>query len=488
MSLCPGDEATATVAYYNTGTRGWVAGRLGEGAYLGTSNPSPGQDRPSLLGGDGTSGSPNTGWPRFNRLATQPAPYVGPGQVAWFQFRVRAPGTPGRYSLALRPLIEGAEWMEDYGVFWNVAVLNPDGTAPPITIGGLTFNVATTARADVYTETTITKSSASSLVAVIDGDITRIEADFGRTFTGRPVLFAFGSSASATGGNVTIAHVDPAEAMFLALNEGGFYATASGSIFLNWWDVGSSTPITVARHELTHKLLHQIAGSDARIPAWFNEGNARLEEFTVTGSAWWANLNHFTTASAGALSPSSLIPLTDLVSLRTWQARLAPQDWFQYYEAAEAARFVRQDVGVAGTVVILDLMRQGQTFDAAFQAVTGKTSDVFASSFPARLAATVAAYPGVSLTNDTKAGAGVGLTAYGFAPAASLSISITTNGYAQPVFMGATDAFGTYWNYVTVAKGWPLGAYTITVSDGVRTVTATTVLAAAAGSSIAPAP
>ena len=60
MSLCQGDSAVATVAYYNSGSRGWVSGRLGEVAYLGTSGPQPGQDQPSLLGGDGTNGSPAT--------------------------------------------------------------------------------------------------------------------------------------------------------------------------------------------------------------------------------------------------------------------------------------------------------------------------------------------------------------------------------------------------------------------------------------------
>ena len=139
MTLCPGAESIATVAYLNTGTRGWVLGRATETAYLGTWNPSPGQDRPSVLGGDGANGSPNTGWPRYNRLAVQPAGYVGPGQVAWFQFNVRAPGSPGRYSVHLRPLIEGATWMEDYGVFWNVTVVGPGGagaaTSPLVSRG-----------------------------------------------------------------------------------------------------------------------------------------------------------------------------------------------------------------------------------------------------------------------------------------------------------------------------------------------------------------
>jgi hypothetical protein len=110
------------VAYYNSGSQGWVSGRMGEVAYLGTWGPEPGQDRPSPLGGDGLFGSPNTGWPRYDRIAVQPTGYVGPGQIAWFQFTIQAPATPGVYRLYLRPLIEGATWLEDYGVFWVVTV------------------------------------------------------------------------------------------------------------------------------------------------------------------------------------------------------------------------------------------------------------------------------------------------------------------------------------------------------------------------------
>ncbi len=130
MRLCPRSQATATVAYNNSGSFGWLSGRMGQVAYLGTWEPTPGQDGPSPLGGDGTNATPTTAWPRYNRIAVQPAPYVGPGQVSWFQFLVQAPTTPGSYRLYLRPLIEGAQWMEDYGVFWLVTVLNPDGSVP----------------------------------------------------------------------------------------------------------------------------------------------------------------------------------------------------------------------------------------------------------------------------------------------------------------------------------------------------------------------
>ena len=118
------------VAYYNSGTAGWRRGVLGEAAYLGTWGPDPGQDRMSPLGGDGTVGSVATGWPRWNRIAQQPDVWVGPNQVAWFQFTIQAPQTPGYYTLYLRPLIEGATWLEDFGVHWPVTVLGADGTLP----------------------------------------------------------------------------------------------------------------------------------------------------------------------------------------------------------------------------------------------------------------------------------------------------------------------------------------------------------------------
>jgi hypothetical protein len=135
MTLCPGDTQTATVAMYNSGSNGWVRGVLGQVGYLGTWNPIPGQDQPSVLGGDGQLGSPDTGWPRYNRVAIQPANYVGPNQVAWFQFNIRAPQIPGTYDLYIRSLIEGAQWMEDYGIFWRITVPASAPVGAPAKLG-----------------------------------------------------------------------------------------------------------------------------------------------------------------------------------------------------------------------------------------------------------------------------------------------------------------------------------------------------------------
>src|SRR5687768_12989796 len=89
-TLCPGQTARAVVAYYNSGSLGWRIAPF-EYAALGTWGPSPGQDQPSILGGDGTRGTPNTRFAGYNRPAAMPHEYIGPGQVAWFQFTVKAP-------------------------------------------------------------------------------------------------------------------------------------------------------------------------------------------------------------------------------------------------------------------------------------------------------------------------------------------------------------------------------------------------------------
>lgn len=137
MNLCPGEQATATVAYYNSGSKGWSVSDASQTAFLGTSGPQPGQDAGSLLGGDGQFGTVVSGWPRFNRVAVQTPAYVAPGEIGWFQFTIRAPADAGTYKLHLRPLIEGVSWMDDEGVSWSVTVAGVQTEMPsnqPITL------------------------------------------------------------------------------------------------------------------------------------------------------------------------------------------------------------------------------------------------------------------------------------------------------------------------------------------------------------------
>lgn len=110
-TLAPGQVTTLVVALRNGGYRGWYVGSPGQQADLGTSLPL-----------DVMRDDLAYGWLSGNRPATTTTSYVGPGQVGWFQFQVRAPAAPGTYRLALRGVIDGVTWLEDQGIYFTITV------------------------------------------------------------------------------------------------------------------------------------------------------------------------------------------------------------------------------------------------------------------------------------------------------------------------------------------------------------------------------
>lgn len=110
-TVAPGELASLIVAMKNTGSRGWYRGMDGQQANLG------------LVDAGGTA--LGTGWLSQDRLATTTTDYVGPGDVAWFTFNVRAPEAAGDYTLMVRGVIEDATWLEDDGIFFTIHVRAP---------------------------------------------------------------------------------------------------------------------------------------------------------------------------------------------------------------------------------------------------------------------------------------------------------------------------------------------------------------------------
>ena len=103
-------SAPLTISFTNTGTNPWVKGVLGQEARLGINLD------------DVTWASLGVGWPLPNRVAAQSEATVTAGQTATFTFQVKAPSTPGVYSIHLRPVVDGVTWMEDEGVFLIITV------------------------------------------------------------------------------------------------------------------------------------------------------------------------------------------------------------------------------------------------------------------------------------------------------------------------------------------------------------------------------
>jgi uncharacterized protein YkwD len=103
-------SAPLSLTFTNTGTGTWVKGAPGREARLGINLD------------DVTWAALGVSWPFASRVATQTEASVAPGQNATFTFQVKAPATPGVYSIHLRPVIDGTTWMEDEGVFLIITV------------------------------------------------------------------------------------------------------------------------------------------------------------------------------------------------------------------------------------------------------------------------------------------------------------------------------------------------------------------------------
>jgi glucose/arabinose dehydrogenase len=117
--LQPGQVSTPlSIVFRNTGTQTWTKGILGQEARLGINR-------------DDTQWAPlGVNWLSTNRVAAQTEQSVASGATGTFTFQVRAPATPGTYTLHLRPVIDGTTWMEDQGVFLTITVPAPPGSVP----------------------------------------------------------------------------------------------------------------------------------------------------------------------------------------------------------------------------------------------------------------------------------------------------------------------------------------------------------------------
>jgi glucose/arabinose dehydrogenase len=106
-TLRPGAAISYTIHFRNTGTETWQRGVARRQVNLGTSGDS------TVAADAGMA----VGWLSANRVATTSEAVVAPNAIATFTFVLRAPSTPGTYRLALHPVLDGVQHLEDEGVY-----------------------------------------------------------------------------------------------------------------------------------------------------------------------------------------------------------------------------------------------------------------------------------------------------------------------------------------------------------------------------------
>jgi hypothetical protein len=329
---------------------------------------------------------------------------------------------------------------------------------PTVVLGGLTLWSFSAGSADVYTETTIGAAGTQAVVVEVDADTAQIQKDYARTYAGRPAVYALGSASTFVKAVQTIGGSSSPPPSWA----GGIcicYDPHPDWVFVDWPAAKESAQLTAIRHELTHVIEHQSAPLTAQLPAWFDEGNARAEEFTVAGTQWFAAEQRYRAASMAA--QGSLFTLADLTSPLTWSERLEPGARYQYAVAAQAVQFLRADVGMGGELLIFNLMAQGHTFNEAYGIVAGRSVAQFDSGFAARVGALAPKYPGVSTAPDSLTGPGLTFFMYGLPANAAVAYSISGTSSSNQVTR-TTDAYGFLSTFLDNA--WPAGSYTMTVN------------------------
>jgi hypothetical protein len=237
--------------------------------------------------------------------------------------------------------------------------------------------------------------------------------------------------------------------------------------------IGNSIPFTTARHELAHMMIDEITG-DERVPAWLNEGSARLQEFTIPGALWWRTVEQHRAVSMAVNGRQ--LSTAELTSQGAWNSREGLLGRYQYAEASQIVQILRNEIGFAAQLQILTLIGAGRTFEESYAAVTGRSWADFAASVPERLRA-LATSPGIAFAPDTTAGAGPHgptFVIYGYAPNSSVTLSITgaATGFTNSGRFQVLDEFGVYWSWL--GTNWPADTYTFTLTaSGAPTVTKT---------------
>jgi len=344
----------------------------------------------------------------------------------------------------------------------------------PVTVGGISFLVRTSGSADVYIEDTITTVDAATISSAVNADVARIQQDYGRPFVGRPQLYVEATTATYQKAQAAILGVpqafDTAGPVASRFESAGVYYL--GKIAIDWSLINDQHPFSTARHELTHMMIDEIAGQ-ATVPAWLNEGSARLEEFTVGGSKWFGTVDTYRAVSLAATN--QLFSIDQLTSQSAWNARAFPAGTYQYSEAQAVVQFLRNEIGIAGEIGILESLAAGQSYDEAYAAATGRTTATFAGTIAPRLRA-LGASPGIAFAPDSIVGGnatGPTFVLYGWSPNTAVSISIVglTSGVMNARQTATIDQYGVYSS--RLGTSWPSDTYRFTVTQGSSSVTAT---------------
>ena len=324
--------------------------------------------------------------------------------------------------------------------------------------------------ASVRAENGIDYSDLHALYDQIAEDLAAVQHEFDWTLRRPPVIDVFATTASYTTGLIHELGYSGATAAFVAENSVAFFEPDLRLILVNWEAVRDRRPIAAIRHELTHFVtLEACAPRCDLVPAWLNEGQARLAEATIPGGEW--RLVRVRYEAASMVATKTLMPLSTLVSQGQWNAITSWGGYYKYQEAARATELLRLDIGGAQPMASLyERMRRGEDVARAYTTLTGRSFDSFVGALAARIAEGAPPGPAIVTTAGPQAGHGVGYLLYGFGPEEKITLRTVgrRSEETEEIMVSPQGA-----HFSEIVDRYPPGTYVIAAMSGDTVVAST---------------
>jgi hypothetical protein len=299
---------------------------------------------------------------------------------------------------------------------------------------------------DLWAESGVSNSVAGQLDAIVREDAAAVETYFARKFRDVPALFVFTSQQSFALALEKQFGYSRGLASQLSSQYGGLLVSGLGAIAINGQNVLAGARPTIFRHELTHVMTHQLAGTG--LAMWFDEGLA-----TLVAEVEASNFD-LDRATAFSILADSAIRALAFDEDRSWIDRNATLGGNAYGVSAEAIRLLVLRLGRGGLAPMLESVGRGQTLTSAYAAATGESLAQFVQSIPANVLA--GCTQGISLSATRPDGL-ILWRIYGFG--SQRTVAITADGPGHYAFAVVTDLYGVYSG--TLGGPMPSGTYVL---------------------------
>ena len=324
--------------------------------------------------------------------------------------------------------------------------------------------------ANVFVENSIGGADLQTLFDQVVEDLAAVQREFAWALRGQPTVNVFATTASYTTGLVHELGYSGATAAFVAENSVAFFEPDLRMILVNWAALRDRRPIAAIRHELTHFVtLEACEPRCDLVPAWLNEGQARLAEATISGGEW--RLARVRYEAASMVATNTLMPLSSLVSQGQWNNITSWAGYYKYQQAARATELLREDIGGAQPIAQLyDRLRRGENVARAYASLTGRSFDSFVGSLATRFTDGVPAGPAIVTTAGPQAGHGVGYLLYGFGPEEKLTLRTVGRGSEETEEITVSPQGA---HFSELVDRYPPGTYVIAAMSGDTVVAST---------------